>query len=68
MEQTTIEHGQQGMKAKLKRFIYECKIALRVTRKPEKEEYKTVLKTAGLGILAIGLIGFLIQMVKQLLF
>ncbi len=68
MEPTTTEHGQHGIMARLKRFIYECKIALRVTRKPEKEEYKTVLKTAGLGILAIGLIGFLIQMVKQLLF
>lgn len=63
----TQEH-HHGIKAKLKRFIYDCKIALRVTRKPAKDEYKTVLKTAGLGILVIGLIGFLIQMVKQLLF
>lgn len=66
MEQT--QEQQFGLKTKFKRFIYDCKIALRVTRKPAKEEYKTVLKTAGLGILVIGLIGFLIQMVKQLLF
>jgi len=53
---------------KLKRFINECWRVLLVTKKPDKIEYKTVFKVAGLGILVIGLIGFAIQMIKTLLF
>ena len=30
-----------------------------------KEEYKTIVKVSGLGILAIGLIGFLVSMLKE---
>jgi len=59
---------KQGIIAKLKRFTYECKIALRVTKKPEKAEFKTVFKAAGIGILAIGAIGFLLQTIRQVLF
>ncbi len=53
---------------KLKRFLYECKIVLRVTKKPTKDEFKSIVKVSGIGILVIGLIGFLLQMIKQLLF
>ena len=53
---------------KAKRFGRECLRVLRVTKKPTKEEFKTIVKVSGLGILIIGLIGFLIQMIKQLLF
>ncbi|OVE75075.1 protein translocase SEC61 complex subunit gamma [archaeon D22] len=49
----------------LKEFIQESKRVLRVTKKPTKEEYKTIVKVSGLGILAIGFIGFLITFVKQ---
>jgi len=52
---------------KAKRFGKECLRVLRVTKKPTKEEFKTIVKVSGLGILIIGLIGFLIQMAKQLL-
>lgn len=52
---------------KMKRFGKECLRVLKVTKKPNKEEYKTIVKVSGLGILIIGLIGFLIQMLKQLL-
>jgi len=53
---------------KLKKFIKECRRVLRVTRKPNKEEFKTIVKVSGLGMIIIGLIGFLISMGKQLLF
>ena len=53
---------------KAKRFVKECARVLRVTKKPTGEEFKTIVKVSGLGILIIGLIGFVIQMVKQLLF
>jgi len=53
---------------RLKRFGKECLRVLKITKKPSKEEFKTIVKVSGLGIIIIGLIGFLIQMVKQLLF
>lgn len=53
---------------KTKRFGRECLRVLKVTKKPSSEEFKIIVKVSGLGILVIGLIGFVIQMAKQLLF
>jgi protein transport protein SEC61 subunit gamma-like protein len=48
---------------KLKMFIGECKRVLIVTKKPSKFEFKTIVKASGLGMMIIGLAGFLIQMI-----
>jgi protein transport protein SEC61 subunit gamma and related proteins len=48
----------------LGRFYTESRRVLRVTRKPKWEEFKTLMKITGLGIIAIGLIGFIFTMVK----
>lgn len=53
---------------KIKRFGVECKRVLRVTRKPDKIEFKTIVKISGIGIIIIGVIGFLIHFIKELLF
>ena len=53
---------------KFKSFINECLRVLRVTRKPDKIEFKTIVKVSGLGMIVIGLIGFMITMIKELLF
>jgi protein transport protein SEC61 subunit gamma and related proteins len=53
---------------KFKRFTNECIRVLKITKKPTKAEFKTIAKVSGLGILAIGLIGFLVQLIRQLLF
>lgn len=53
---------------KFKGFINECVRVLRVTKKPDKIEFLTIVKASGLGILIIGLIGFIIQMIKVLFF
>jgi protein transport protein SEC61 subunit gamma-like protein len=53
---------------KIKNFIRECKRVLIVTKKPSKDEFKTIVKVSGLGIIIIGVIGFIIQMIKQLMF
>ena len=53
---------------KFKRFCKECLRVLKVTKKPNKEEFKTIVKVSGLGIIIIGLVGFIIQIVKQVLF
>lgn len=49
---------------KLKDFTRECRRVLAVTKKPNKEEFKTIVKAAGLGMMIIGAIGFAIHMFK----
>jgi len=53
---------------RFKSFINECVRVLRVTKKPDKTEFLTIVKVSGLGILIIGLAGFIIQMIKVLFF
>ncbi len=54
--------------SRFKGFVIECKRVFRVTKKPSNLEFKTIVKASGLGIIIIGLIGFMIQMIKQLFF
>ncbi len=56
------------MLIKLKTFFLECKRVLKVTRKPDKTEYKTIVKVSALGMAIIGLIGFIISMLNQTFF
>lgn len=53
---------------KIKSFIREAIRVLKVTKKPDAFEFKTIVKVSGLGILVIGLIGFIVQMIKTLFF
>ena len=53
---------------RLKRFFIECKRVLRVTKKPDKMEFKTIVKVSALGMAIIGVIGFIITLAKELLF
>lgn len=59
---------KRSWKERLKNYLIECKRVLKVTKKPDKLEFTTIVKVSGLGILVIGLIGFLINMAKELLF
>ena len=52
---------------KLKNFIKECMRILKITKKPTTFEFKTIVKVTGLGIIVIGFLGFVIQMIKTLL-
>jgi len=47
---------------KIKNFAVECKRVWIISRKPTKEESKTIIKVTGIGILIIGAIGFMIDM------
>lgn len=51
---------------KLKEFITECGRVLRVARKPSKHEYWTIAKVSGIGIIIIGLLGFLLHLIDRL--
>ena len=59
---------KQSKYERFKSFIVECKRVIKVTKKPDKLEFKTIVKVSGIGILIIGLIGFLINMAKELFF
>ena len=52
---------------RLKTFVIEARRVLAVTRKPTREEFLTIVKVTGLGILLIGTIGFLLQMARNLI-
>lgn len=49
-------------------FLKQCERVLKVSRKPDNEEYKTVSKVTGIGIIIIGVIGFIIAILAQVLF
>ena len=49
-------------------FINESIRVLKVTRKPNSLEFKTIVKVSGLGMVIIGLLGFVITMIRQLFF
>lgn len=51
---------------RLKSFSIECMRVLKVTRKPTKEEYKTIVKASAIGMAIIGAIGFLIHLIRQI--
>lgn len=53
---------------KIKTFARECWRVLRITKKPDNVEFKTIVKVSGFGILIIGLIGFLIHIIKIIFF
>lgn len=52
---------------KLKTFIEECKRVLRVTKRPDSNEFKTILKISGIGVLLIGFIGFMLFLIREML-
>lgn len=60
--------GVSDLATKFGKFIAESKRVVKVTKKPTKKEYMTIVKVSASGILLIGLIGFIIQVLYQLLF
>ncbi len=51
----------------MRKFLYEARRVLKVARKPDREEYWTVAKVTGLGVLLIGAVGFAIMLVAELI-
>ena len=52
---------------KLKSFMLECKRVLRVTKKPGSDEFKVIVKISGIGMIVIGLIGYFIYIIGDLI-
>jgi protein translocase SEC61 complex gamma subunit len=55
-------------KTKLNHLLKEYWRVLRLTKKPNMTEFKAVVKVSALGMAVIGLLGFAIHMIKQLVF
>ncbi|HLD15453.1 MAG TPA: protein translocase SEC61 complex subunit gamma [Candidatus Nanoarchaeia archaeon] len=56
------------MLERFKSFIAECARVFHLTKKPTNEEYMIIVKVTGIGIIIIGLLGFLIQLIWTLIF
>lgn len=52
---------------RIKDYFFECRRVLKITKKPGNEEFKTIVKVSGLGMALIGLIGFLVVLIRDLL-
>jgi protein transport protein SEC61 subunit gamma and related proteins len=52
---------------KFKSFVKESKRVLKITKKPSSQEFQVIVKISGLGIIAIGVIGFLIHILTQMI-
>ena len=55
------------IKRKVSSFVSSSKRVLRLTKKPKKDEFFFVAKITGLGILLLGLVGYIIETVKDLI-
>ncbi len=51
----------------LQEFAHQAKRVLSVARKPDMDEYLNVAKITAIGIAIIGVIGFIIQLIKNLI-
>ena len=51
---------------KFKLFVIECKRVLTITKKPTGLEFKTITKVSGIGLLILGFIGFIVQLIAGL--
>jgi len=63
-----MEEGNKSWIGKLKRFWHECVRVLKITRKPSNTEFKTIVRVSALGIAIIGLVGYVVFLVKQMIF
>mgnify|MGYP002152630440 CR=1 FL=1 len=53
-----------GVFEQLRTFVTESKRVLRIAKNPSKEEYWTITKVSGLGLLLIGFAGFLLHLAE----
>ena len=65
MDETSEE--QPSMQGRIRRFATQCIRVLKITKRPDKDEYRMLVKVSGLGIAVIGMIGFLLHVIWVLL-
>lgn len=55
------------MNFNIKQFIERCRRVLAIATKPTKDEFKTATKITSLGLLIIGIIGFIVFIIVRLI-
>jgi protein transport protein SEC61 subunit gamma and related proteins len=50
----------------LKSFVSQCTRVWHLLKKPSREEFNSIAKVSAIGLLLIGLIGFIIAVIMQL--
>ena len=66
-ERTVHIEEKPSLGKKFKNFIKECRRVLKITKKPSSDEFKTIVKASGLGLMIIGAIGFVLTMVRNII-
>ena len=61
------QQGKPSYWQRFTSFLVECRRVWQVTKKPTNQELKTIVKVTGIGILIIGALGFIINMIWELL-
>lgn len=56
----------ETIKGSTQKFFKECKRVIRVSKKPDKEEFLNFSKVTAIGIAIIGVIGFVMVLISQL--
>ena len=51
---------------KIKAFVAKSKRVWLILKKPSRKEYEMIAKVSAIGILALGVVGFLIAMLMQI--
>ncbi|NLI62494.1 MAG: protein translocase SEC61 complex subunit gamma [Methanosarcinaceae archaeon] len=63
MNANSIKEGFEGIVPTIRSYIR----VLKLSRKPTNEEFLTIAKVSGLGIIAIGLVGFFFYFLMDIL-
>lgn len=50
-----------------KSFTKECTRVLKVTKKPSMKEFKMIMKVSALGMVVIGLLGFIVSVLSAII-
>jgi protein transport protein SEC61 subunit gamma-like protein len=56
-----------GAKEKIVKAYTETRRILRLSRKPKKSEFNETAKITGLGMILIGLLGFIVLLISELI-
>lgn len=56
-----------NVQERIDKTIKDCKRVLKVSRKPDKEEYLEFSKIVAIGIAIIGVVGFVIVLIGELI-
>ena len=58
---------QMNVQEDINKFVKDCRRVLKVSRKPDREEYFELAKIVSIGILIVGAVGFVMVLLGSLI-